>query len=93
MEQTNKPDTKIYIVTSKTGSETYLIEAYKDEAYAIQHVNNAIKWYTQWTHHPIQALADNYTIWDEDQNPYDNITPEIISDSIIYDYQIVKVNL
>lgn len=83
---------KIYIVTSKTGSNTYLIEAYKNESNAIAHVNNAIKWYTNWIYQPTQALATFYTIWDENQNPFDNITPTIIDDSIIYDYQKVNIN-
>ena len=89
----NQMKQKIYVVTSKTGDKTYLIEAYQDESDAIKHVNNAIKWYTQWISKPTQALATFYNIWDENQNPYDNITPTIISDSVIYDYQMVKGNI
>lgn len=81
----------IYVVTSKTGDETYLIEAYTNEAAAIEHVNNAIKWFTQWTLRTIQAFANHYDIWPENLNPYDNVTPNIINDSIIYSWQ--RVNL
>ena len=84
--------TKIYIVTAKTGSNTYLIEAYANEADAIKHVRKAIEWYTNWIAQPTQATATHHTIWPENQNPYDNITPDIIDDSIIYDYQRVNIN-
>ena len=84
---------KIYIVTSKTGHNTYLIEAYEDEAAAIEHVRKAIEWYKNWTLKPTQALATSFFIWDENTNPWDNTTPHIIDDSIIYDWQMVKGNI
>jgi len=91
MEKTN-PIQPIYVVTSKTGDETYLIEAYTNEANAIKHVNNAVKWYREWKLKPQQALAIKYEIWDEKTNPWDNVTPIIINDSIIYDWQRVNLN-
>lgn len=83
---------KLYIVTAKTGDKTFLIEAYTSEADAISHVNNAIKWFTQWRLKPSNALSDTIVIWDENQNPFDNITPHITDDSIIYAYQSVTLS-
>ena len=82
----------IYVVISKTGDETYLIKAYHSEADAIDHVNQAIKWYQEWISKPFNALATKYDIWPEKANPWDNITPTIINDSIIYSWQRVNLN-
>lgn len=84
---------KIYVVTAKTGNDTYLIEAYSSEAAAIEHVNNAIIWFNKWIKQPTQALAPCYDIWPEKANPWDNVTPNIIDDSIVYDWQRVTLNL
>ena len=82
----------IYVVTSKTGNETHLIEAYTSENAAIEHMNNAKDWYNKWILNPIQILAQHYSIWPEGENPYDNITPDIIDDNITYDWQEVTLN-
>ena len=81
---------RIYVVTSKTNNETYLIEAYTNEAAAIEHVRRAIDWFKDWCKNQNPFLPCD--IWPNKANPWDNVTPEIIDNSIIYDWQNVTLN-